>query len=158
MLINPTAVKRAHHVGLMKKWKKNWKDTDKGQRAACLDGSTPSRKFLTTISHKELSHADTSCIAQFRLGHMPINQYLKRIGRVDSARCPACRDGEETAEHFMLRCPAYAHERWALAQQAKKICKPMAIETLLGIPEMARAVLKFIRATSRFRQPEERAQ
>jgi len=58
----------------------------------------------------------------------------------------------------MLCCPAYAYKRWALAQQAKKIHKPMAIETLLGILEMARAVSKFIRATSRFRQPEERAQ
>jgi len=158
MLINPAAVKRAHHVGLMKKWKKNWKDTNKGQRTVCLDRLTPSRKFLTTISHKELSCADASRIVQFRLGHVPINQYLKCIRRVDSARCPAYGDGEETVEHFMLRCPTYAHKRWALAQQAKKICKPMAIETLLGIPEMARAVLKFIRATSRFRQPEERAQ
>ena len=73
MLINPAAVKRAYHVGLMKKWKKNWKDTDKGQCAARLDGLTPSRKFLTTISHKELSCANASRIAQFRLGHAPIN-------------------------------------------------------------------------------------
>ena len=58
----------------------------------------------------------------------------------------------------MLCCPAYAHKRWALAQQVKKLCKPMAMETLLGIPEMARAVSKYIRATNRFRQLEASAQ
>jgi len=148
LLINPAAAKRAHHESLMKKWKREWKDTVRGRRAAHLDGSTPSRKFLNAISHKELSRSDASRIAQFRLGHAPVNQYLKRIRRVDSARCPACGDEEETAEHFMLRCPAYAHKRWALTEKAKKLRKPMEMETLLGIPEMTREVAKFIRATN----------
>ena len=158
LLINPSAVKQAHHENLMKKWKKDWNESDRGKHTARLDRSTPSKKFLNAISHKELSRIDASRIAQFRLGHAPVNQHLKRIRRVDSARFPACGDEEETAEHFMLRCPAYAHERWALAQQVKKLRKPMAMETLLGIPEMARAVSKYIRATNRFRQPEANAQ
>lgn len=58
----------------------------------------------------------------------------------------------------MLCCPAYAHERWALAQQAEKIRKLMAMETLLGILEMANAVAKYIRGTSRFRQSNKSAQ
>jgi len=78
--------------------------------------------------------------------------------RVDRARCPACRDKEETAKHFMLCCPAYAHERWALAQQARKICKLMVIGMLLGLPEMAKAVAKYIRGTNQFSQLEENAQ
>ena len=85
---------------------------------------------------------------QFRLGHTPENQYLKRTRRADSARCPACGDKEETVEHFMLRCPAYAHERWALTEKAKKLRKPMEMEILLGNLEMTREVAKFIRATN----------
>ena len=158
LLINPVAVKRAHHESLMKKWKRKWKNTDRGQRAACLDRSTPSRKFLSAISHKELSRVDASRIAQFRLGHAPVNHYLKRIRRVDSARCPACGDEEETTEHFMLRCPIYTHERWALTEKAKKLRKPMDMETLLGKPEMLREVAKFIRATNRFQQPDANTQ
>ena len=50
----------------------------------------------------------------------------------------------------MLSCPAYAHKRWVLTQQAKKISKPMTMETLLGNPKMAREVTKFIKATNRF--------
>ena len=47
LLINPATVKRAHHESLMKKWKKEWKDTGRGQRAARLDGSTPPTSVAT---------------------------------------------------------------------------------------------------------------
>jgi len=114
LLTNPAAVKRGFHEDLIKKWKSEWEASVRGQRAAHIDATTPSKKFLRTVSQTELSRVDASQIAQFRLGHAPVNQYLKRMKRVDSARCPACRDKEESPEHFMLRCPSYTHERWAL--------------------------------------------
>jgi len=58
----------------------------------------------------------------------------------------------------MLRCPIYAHKRWALTEKAKKLRKPMDMEMLLGKPEMLREVAKFIRATNRFQQPDANAQ
>ena len=69
---------------------------------------------------------------------------------VDKARCPACGDDEESPEHFLLRCPSHAHERWDITQRANKLRKPMTMETLLGIQEMARPLAKYIRATGRF--------
>lgn len=39
-------------------------------------------------------------------------QYMMQ--RVDSARCLACGDDEESIEHFLLHCPSYAHERWSM--------------------------------------------
>jgi len=60
LLINPAAVKRDHHKGLKKKWKKEWTDTARGQKAACIDGTTPSKKFLKSISQTKLSHVNTS--------------------------------------------------------------------------------------------------
>jgi len=153
LLINPAAAKRDHHEGLKKIWKKEWTATARGQKAARIDGTTPSKKFLKSVSQTELSRIDASRIAQLRLGHAPVNKYLKRMGRVDSARCPACGDDEETPEHFLIHCPSYAHERWALAQQAIKLRKALTMETLLGEPEMARTLAKYIRATNRFRQP-----
>ena len=154
LLINPAAVKRDHHKGLKKKWKDKWVASVRGQRAAHFDGLTPSKKFLKTISQTKLSCVNASRIVQFRLGHTPINMYLRYIRRVDNARCPACGDKEETAEHFLLRCPSYAHERWALAQQANKLRKPLMLDMLLGTPEMARTLAKYIRAMNRFKQPD----
>ena len=118
---------------------------------ACIDGTTPSKKFLKTVSQTKFSHVNTSRIAQLRLGHAPINKYLKCMRQVDSTRCPACGDDEETLEHFLLHCPSYAHKIWALAQWASKLLKALMIETLLGEPEMARTLAKYIRATNQFR-------
>ena len=83
--------------------------------------------------------------------HAPVNQYLKRIGKVDSAQCPACGAEEETIEHLLLRCPSYEHERWALARQARKQRKYMTMETLLGTPEMVIHLANYIDATNRFK-------
>jgi len=60
LLINPAAVKHAHHESTLKKWKREWKGTIQGQRAECLDGTMLSRKILNAISHKELSRINTS--------------------------------------------------------------------------------------------------
>ena len=151
LLINPTAVKRDHHEDLKKRWKRDWLATARGQKAAHINGTTPSKKFLKTVSQTEFSCVNASQIAQLRLGHAPVNKYLKRMRQVDSARCPACRDDEETPEHFLLHCLSYAHKRWALAQQASKLLKALTMEILLGEPEMARTLAKYIRATNRFR-------
>jgi len=142
LLINPAAAKRDHHEGLKKRWKKEWTATTRGQKVAHIDGTTPSKKFLKSVSQTKLSHVNASRIAQLRLGHAPLNKYLNRMRQVDSARCPACRDDEETPEHYLLHCPSYVHERWALAQQAIKLHKALIMETLLGELEMAKTLAK----------------
>ena len=77
---------------------------------------------------------------------------LNRIGRASSARCPAYGDESETVEHLLLRCPNYAYERWELDRQAKKRRKPLSLDTLLGCPEMAAPLAKYIKASGRFQQ------
>jgi hypothetical protein len=76
-----------------------------------FDESTPSSKFLKSLSNPKLSRAAASAVAQLRLTHFLLNGYLKRIGRMDNARCLACREDEEDITHFLLRCRNYAYER-----------------------------------------------
>jgi len=151
LLINLAAIKRAHNDMLMSNWLRTWRASNRGQRYICLEDLTPSKKLLKSSSHPELSQVDASRIAQFRLEHAPTNQYLKRIGRVDSARCPACSEEVETVEHFLLRCENYAHERWALTQHASKLHKLMMMQMVLGHPKMAIKLTNYIKATSRFK-------
>ena len=40
-----------------------------------------------------------------------MNAYLFCFKRRESAQCPACGVDKETPQHFLLECPAYAHER-----------------------------------------------
>ena len=115
-----------------------------------IDSSTPSKKFLGAISTPEITRSSASLIAQLRLSHIPLNGYLKRFKRTDSARCPACGADEETITHFLLLCPSYAHERWALARQVKKNKKRMSLDALLGDPSLIIPLANYINATHRF--------
>ena len=155
LLTNPAAVKRAYHDALKARWAEEWKGSPRGRRTIRIDHSTPSKGFLGTISQSELSRKAASRIVQLRLAHAPVNQYLKRIGRVDSARCPACGAEEETIEHLLLACPAYAHERWALDKQAKKQRKQLTMATALGERSMAIPLANYIDATHRFKDKDE---
>jgi ribonuclease HI len=158
LLINPAAVKRHMQEKRKQNWSEEWRKSPRGRRTLRIDKTTPSKKFLETISNSKLSREAASRIAQFRLNHAPVNQFLKRIGRVDKARCPACGADEETIEHFLLACPSYAYERWALEQQAKKIRERLTVETLLGKSDMAISLANYIEATQRFRNSGEQAQ
>ena len=81
-----------------------------------IDPSLPSRKFIKLINNIKFSGADASKMFQLRSGHVPLNVYLHRFKRKNSAQCPACGalKLKETPQHFLLECPAYAYERWKL--------------------------------------------
>ena len=156
---NPSAVLRKINDDLKKDWKREWIKTERGKRAIKMDSTTPSVKFLKTISNAKLSRIDVSRIAQLRLQHFPLNKYLHRFKRVDKANCPACGKDNETNAHFLLHCTKYSFERWALMQQVKKKRKDMTMETLLGDPELAILVANYIDVTGCFKvQPGEHAQ
>ena len=151
LLINPSAVTRKHNDELKKEWTLGWHKSERGKKACKIDASTPSAKFLKTISNPKLSREGASRIAQLRLQHIPLNGYLYRFQRTDKANCPACGHEKETTAHFLLHCAKYDFERWALAQQVKKRRKKMSIETLLGDPEMAIPLANFVHSTGRFK-------
>ena len=50
-------------------------------------------------------------------------------------------------EHYLLYCPAYAHEQWAMEEYLKR--KP-DVKTLLGDPKAALMLKNYIEATHRF--------
>ena len=115
-----------------------------------IDDTTPSTKFLESISNPKLSRSAASVIAQLWLTHFPLNGYLKRIGKVNNARCPVCGEDKEDIKHFLLRCQAYAHKRWPLIQHATKKCKPLTLQTALGDLQLTLPLAAYIHATGRF--------
>jgi len=67
LLINPLAVIRKRNDNLKMEWKQEWLKTEKGKRTLQIDNTTPSTKFLKTISNPKLSRAAASRIAQLQL-------------------------------------------------------------------------------------------
>jgi hypothetical protein len=88
-----------------------------------------------------------SLIFQLRVGHSPLNGYLHRFGLVDSAKCPACGEANETAEHFILRCPKYVYERWILLKHLRD--HTLKLENVLSNPKTIIPVIQYISETNR---------
>jgi len=150
--INPAAAKRAYNKSLSSKWKVDWEQSPRGMKMKTLDNTTPSIKFLKTISNPKLSCEAASRITQLRMQHAPLNSYLYHFKRVDSANCPACGAIDEDIAHFLLFCPNYAHERWTLGRHARRRKKTLALETLLGDLDFAVLLSSYIDSTKCFKQ------
>lgn len=144
------ALKQERNKTDKENWKKRWTNSHRGRKDSRIDSSSPSKHFLNLISAPKLSRQAASLIAQLRISHAPLNGYLYRFKRVDNPRCPACGETEETVEHFLLHCPTYAHERWALEKSIK--CKPN-LKTLLGDRKATLPLKNYIHATHRFDMP-----
>ena len=150
--LNPAALRQHHNEKLTRTWTSELKDTKRGKAFLRIDKTSPSPSFLKRISNPRLSRKSASLIAQLAISHVPLNAYLHKFKLVDKPQCPACGADKEDAEHFLLKCPAYAHERWALLQSAKKKKQLLTMESLFGDRDLTIPLANFIEATYRFNQ------
>jgi ribonuclease HI len=148
--ISTAALKQNHNKHIKLNWKSRWAELARGKADSRIDPNTPSKNFIDLISNSKLPRHASSTISQLRTTHVPLNRYLHRFKCVDNPRCPACGEPLETVAHFLLYCPAYAHERWALEKAIKR--KPN-LKTLLGDPKATLALYNFIKASHRLENP-----
>ena len=145
---NKSALRQNRKEILKKRWQQEWDASDRAMKYRTLGFSTPSNKFIKLISDENLSRNDASRIFQLRAGHVPLNGYLERFKRMDSARCPACGHPRENVQHFLMDCPAYKFERWPLYRHCKN--REPTLKDLLNKEESVVPLAKYIRATGRF--------
>ena len=153
---NKAALRQQRKDVLKARWKKEWEASSRANKFKALDLTTPSDKFIKLISDDKLSRNDASRIFQLRTGHVPLNAYLERFKRVDSAGCPACGHPKEDTQHFLFDCPAYGHEHWSLLQHCK-IREPKT-KDVLNNEDMVVPLANFIQASGRFEQGEAQRQ
>jgi hypothetical protein len=110
LLTNPNTMKQSKTVKLNAKCKDIWRSSIRGKNMLKIDSSTPSNKFIGTISHTNISRHSASLIAQMRITHILVNSYLFCFKKVENASCPACGRITEDVPHYLLECPGYAHE------------------------------------------------
>ena len=146
-----SALRQANNKERNETWKKGWQATRRYKRFQAKDVASPaSRKYLTLISDHRIPRRLASLIFQLRVGHSPLNSYLHRFQKVDSARCPACGDPHETTEHFLLRCPKFAHKRWPLLALLNRTTP--SLTDLLTNQKAIIPLINYIEATERFRE------
>ncbi|KNZ76087.1 hypothetical protein J132_00240 [Termitomyces sp. J132] len=88
------------------------------------------------------------------MGYIPLNQHLFRIHHSKTLVCLHCNNLlVETVEHFLIRCPHYAAERFMhLTRLLKR--KAESIAYLLSAPNALKHLLKFMEATKRLSPPQ----
>jgi len=150
LLTNPSAVIQHKNSEIKQKWNKKWKESKRARNLAKLGYNAPTINLVRIISNANIPRRSASLVMQLLLNHIPLNSYLHRFKTIDSARCPACGAVPETARHFLMECPIYAHERWILEKGLKKNRKALMMRNLLGDAESIGLLITYIGATHRF--------
>jgi ribonuclease HI len=146
-----SAIKQVFNDMINKEWKAEWQESGRYKRFKAPDIYSPhSKKYLELTSDYRISRRMASLIYQLRSGHVPLNAYLFRFKRAESGRCPACGEEWETVEHFLLRCPAYAHERWSLQRLYQE--ETPRTTSILAEPKKILPLVSYIQATGRFEE------
>jgi hypothetical protein len=57
---------------------------------------------------------------------------------------------DENTLHYLLHCPSYAFERWALERHVQKKQKAILLKTLLGDLDLAIPLANYIKGTNHF--------
>jgi hypothetical protein len=141
-----------------------------GKQLSKIDKALPQKHMAK--AYNSMDQEETRILVQLRTGHIGLNSYLERVGKLDSARC-ACNAGLETIFHFLFVCPKWAEQRQHLrsAMGNRWSDLPYALggwndrrnqkgELLDGEKErwkpdisVLKAVVKFVKATGRLGEP-----
>ncbi len=122
-----------------------WRTSRRGVRMAEIDGAMPSKKYGALISELPRRHANL--LMQFRTNHVPLQAYMKRIGKAPSATCPTCGEAPETVQHFLLACPTYSLHR--AVHFAPLGFSGRTLSALLNAKTSLRMLFSYVNATGR---------
>lgn len=85
-----------------------------GKYSKRMDSALPGKH--TRDLYDQLNKEEASTLAQLRTGMTRLNDYLYRIGAVESEKCD-CGHAKETVEHFLFRCTKWAAFRTEMLLQ-----------------------------------------
>ncbi|KAG2138353.1 hypothetical protein DEU56DRAFT_736319 [Suillus clintonianus] len=134
------ALKQAHRAQIQARWTRIWPSSPRFQRLQEIEPNAPNRSFLKLTA--QYSKRLTSLIISLCTRHIPLNQHLHRLTKVDSPHCPHCPQTEETIHHYLFACPQYQRERHILscALGRKSTSLPHLLAASEAIPHLARFV------------------
>lgn len=95
-------------------------------------------------------------MTQIISGHGCFAAYLYRIGKEETRNCHYCDDPEDTAQHILESCPAWAEEREELDAIGPNLLLPAIIRTILYSEELRRAFSSFCERVMRKKEEAER--
>ncbi|KAL0809197.1 hypothetical protein ABMA28_011422 [Loxostege sticticalis] len=113
----------------------------------------PVLKEWARRAHGRLTYRATQLLS----GHGCFGAFLCQIGREESASCHHCPCDEDTAQHTLETCPAWARERSVLvAAVGKDLSLRAVVARMLESEEKWQAVLTFCEAVVSQKEAAER--
>ena len=150
--VSPT--KQEFQAKLNQSWMKIWKESPRKDRFSRINSNFPFIKFRKKLF--SLSRKQASLIMQLRTGHIPLNNYLKRIGKIDSDKCLKCAEDPinmqivETVGHFLFECQAYEEEREELIDKTGR--SQLSLAKIMKNVDKIKALATFVNRTGRFKE------
>lgn len=145
--LSASALRQQYNDTLNHRWLIDWATSVRYDRMTVID-STMSPRAIRRLLHDRPRY-QTSTITQLRIGHIPLNKHLHRVGKSDTPLCPACERRPETVRHFLMECPCFARHRWKMRIGLGS--KSDRISTLLSTPLGIQRVLTYVKNTRRLR-------
>jgi hypothetical protein len=145
--------KHQYLLKLREEWIINWSLSPRKARMEKMDEDFPYEKHCNNIDG--LTCVQSSLLFQIRSNHLPLNNYLHRIGKAPSKRCDRCWrrrrvEATEIFTHFLFECPAFDYERHDLDRKLGQSSRDL--KTILSEPDNIRVMLRYIGRTRRFKQ------
>jgi hypothetical protein len=99
---------------------------------------------------KQLPRQNRAILTQLRTEHIPLNAYLKRFKKRESAKCGECGEEDETVDHYLLHCKAYRVQRRKMTKRigSGNLTKRNILATNRGWE----ALFAYVNDTGRFKE------
>lgn len=145
------AIKQKFHKSLSAQWAHRFKSSPRYQRTIRIDEAGTKSKFLKETA--EMGRRQTSILVQLRLGHIPLNQHLHRIQKIDSPFCPNCKKKRKTddrdSQTLYTGMPTYAKEWFWLCTKLGRGAN--SIKQMMSNEKSMKLLIKFVGKTERLK-------
>jgi ribonuclease HI/endonuclease/exonuclease/phosphatase family metal-dependent hydrolase len=151
--VSVSAAKQKFQANLNRSWSKIWSDSPRKEKFSRIDPDFPFNKFRKILF--KLSRNQASTIMQLRTGHIPLNFYLRRIGKSDTDKCLKCNiipgvlQITETIGHFLFDCQAHDEARQDLTAKIGR--RNLSLTKIMKNADHMKALVTFINRTGRFK-------
>ncbi|CAI6367559.1 unnamed protein product [Macrosiphum euphorbiae] len=136
---------------LMESWKRQWANSEKGRWTH--------RLIRDVGKWYNRNHGDVSFhLSQVLSGHGCFNEYLLRIGKVNTDECSQCGSAPDSPEHAIFQCDAWHHWRVEVCVylEIEELSPDNLIETMLESNATWQRISSLIGRIMRTREEEER--
>jgi ribonuclease HI len=144
--VSSAAVKQRLTKDMDRDWTRDWIKSPRYRRFRRFEKKNRGSRYEKLAGR--LRRNQMSALTQLRTNHIPLNFYLHRIKRAESADCPHCPGMIEDVDHLLFTCNNYAHARQALRDKLGR--KASSSRHLLSTEEGTKSLMRYLQQTKRF--------